>query len=458
MKFNIFLISLISFSLISCKPNETVIERTIEKPNDEKLEKLIKVDETMTDEELADSGEQLLTFYTFPLAEKAFKLALLKNPDNLKAQYYTEGFLKIYTVNKGILNRIKPFVRKQGRIKDLEKIIRDIPNTPARKFLLDGTEDISNVTDIQNYFFETQQNWNNFRKWLIKNYDKNLTLNLDPFWLVVNMGVESKHACELIDEETGKAVCNYSNVFQKKLAPVDLMGIRQMAAGMVLFYSFYTSYNMEGLDKLALLDPRSEFDSKQAYQYLVDINPSLGLLRQKNLLKEVISIGSDMVAATKYAIQYQNQLCPKGPSVTRQRAGFLFHDGVCVVEKDTKSGLDLLEKMLAGPTQQALTNRFGVEKTIKVDYLAWFRNPPSDLKSIGPASFDSCGVVNKLYDPTFGGIFVDKNAEEFMIAGDVSTSPYCYAKSKFKVVAPGYTRSSGMENQVVESQLSQSSN
>ena len=99
----------------------------------------------------------------------------------------------------------------------------------------------------------------------------------------------------------------------------------------------------------------------------------------------------------------------------------------------------MVEKMLAGPTQLALTNRYGVEKTINVDYLAWARNPPSDLKTIGPAGFDSCGVVNKLYDPTFGGIFVDKNAEEFMIDANVSTSNYCYAKSKFKIVAPSAT-------------------
>lgn len=426
MKALLFFVLLLAMGTMGCKPNETTIEKVVEKPNDENIDKLVRVDETMTDEELADSGEQLLTFYTFPLAEKAFKMALIKNPDNLKAQFYTEGFLKIYTVNKGILNRIKPFIRKQGRLKELETFISGIPNVPARKYLLDGTEDIRTVYDIQDFLFEQQSNWNGFRKWLIKNYDKTLTLNLDPLWLLINAGVESKHACEMIDEASGKALCNYDNVFQKKLGPADLLGLRQMVSGMVLMYTFYTSYNLEGLDKLAQIDPEGQFTAKKGYQYLIDVNPGIFTLRQRNLLKETLSIGSDFVSAIKYARQYQKELCPKGEGATRQRTGFLFHDGICVTDsKNGNEDLELFERALAGPISKELATRNGVVKKVTLDYMAWFRNPPSDLKKIGPASFDACGNVNSLLDKTLGGIYVEKNAEEFIMAPDKPGQTAC---------------------------------
>lgn len=431
MKTLLLITLILSVGLVGCKPNETTIERVIEKPNDEKMDKLVRVDETMTDEELADSGEQLLTFYTFPLAEKAFQMALIKNPDNIKAQFYTEGFLKIYTVNKGILTRIKPFIRKQGKLKELETFISNVPNVPARKYLLDGTEDIKTVGDIQNFLFEQQSNWNNFRKWLIKNYDKTITLNLDPMWLLINAGVEGKHACEMIDEESGKAICNYDTVFQKKLAPADLLGLRQMVSGMVLMYTFYTSYNLEGLDKLAQIDPEGTFNAKKGYQYLIDVNPNVFTLRHRNLLKETLSIGSDFVSAVKYAKQYQQELCPKGPGSTRQRAGFLFHDGICApVNQDTDTGIEMFERALAGPIAADVVRRDGSVQKVKVDYLAWFRNPPSDLKKIGPASFDSCGNVNSLLDKTLGGIFVEKNAEEFVIGSNVAKAGVCMGQAK----------------------------
>jgi hypothetical protein len=411
--------------LVACQPNEKVTEKIIEKPIENPVkEKLVKIDESMTDDELADAGEQLMLIHTVPLAEKAFNMALIKNPDNLKAQFYTEGFLKNYTVFKGILTRIKPLVRSQGKIKELEKSINEIPNIPLRKFLLDGKEDIATLADIQVFLTEQQTNWNNFRKWLIKNYDKTLTLNLDPFWLVVNAGVESRHTCEIIDEKEGKAICNYNNVFQKKLSPADLMGLRQMVAGQVLFYNFYTAYSFEGFDKLAKFDPQGRLTAEQKYNYLVAVAPNTLTLREKNLMKETLHIGADLAQAVKYAVQYKDQLCPKGPGQVRQRPGFLIHDGICVEKHE--EALEKLELALNGimtvkmekNTQTYWEPRPTVD--VKVDFFAWFRNPVKDLKSLGPVRYNECGEGEGLMDKTFGGFFVEGNAEDFISQSDCS--------------------------------------
>ncbi len=205
--FSIFATIVLLLNLSACQQNEKITEKIVEKKIDNpNSERLIKIDESMNDDELADAGEQLMVIPTVPLAEKAFQMALLKNPENLKAQFYTEGFLKNYTVMKGILTRFKPLVRNQGKIKNLEKIISELPSVPLRKFLLDGKEDIETIADVQNFLSDQQTNWNNFRKWLIRNYDKSLTLNLDPFWLMINSGIEGKHSCEYIDEKEGKII------------------------------------------------------------------------------------------------------------------------------------------------------------------------------------------------------------------------------------------------------------
>lgn len=425
--------------LAACQPKEKITEKIIEKPiATSQQEKLIKLDESMSDEELADSGEQLMLPHTIPLAEKAFKMALIKNPDNIKAQFYSEGFLKNYTVLKGILTRIKPFMVSQGKAKDLEKLISEIPNVPMRKYLLDGKEDIATVGDIQDFLFEQQSAWNNFRKWLIKNYDKSLVLNLDPFWLVVNSGVESRHACEVINEKEGKAICSYNNVFQKKLAPADLMALRQMIAGQVLLYQFYTSYSYDGLDKLAKFDPKETLTDEQRMNYLLAVSPNVLTLRKNHLLKETLHIGADLAEAVKYAAQYQAQLCPKGAGNVRQRPGFLLHDGICL--ENHQEPLQKLELALKGittlkmlPNKKAALGLSGKEHEVdvRVDAFSWFRNPVQDLKSLGPAKYNECGKNEGLIDKTFGGFFVDGNGEDF-IRQDSKCKPQFYNSEQEK--------------------------
>jgi hypothetical protein len=419
--FSIFALIGLLFNLSACQQNEKITEKIIEKKIDNpSSERLIKIDESMNDDELADAGEQLMVIHTVPLAEKAFKMALLKNPDNLKAQFYTEGFLKNYTVMKGILTRIKPLVRNHGKIKNLEKIISELPSVPLRKFLLDGKEDIETLADVQNFLSDQQTNWNNFRKWLIKNYDKSLTLNLDPFWLAINSGIEAKHSCQYIDEKEGKAICNYDNVFQKKLAPPDLMALRQMVAGQVLFYNIYTAYNYDGLDQLYKFDPKDSLTTEQKYKYLLKVAPNIYTLRDRHLMGETLSIGADLAEAFRYAIKYKDQLCPKGDGQTRQRPGYLVVDGICVNNTDNK--LDLFDQALKGVTSMKLVkngNAKGssspVEKEeVRVDVFSWFRKPVKDLKALGPARFNECGEGEGLLDKTFGGFFVDQNGEDFV--------------------------------------------
>jgi hypothetical protein len=49
-----------------------------------------------------------------------------------------------------------------------------------------------------------------------------------------------------------------------------------------------------------------------------------------------------------------------------------------------------------------------------MNIFAWATNPIQDLRQIKPTSWNSCDHATSLADNSFGGIFVDNNAQLFM--------------------------------------------
>ncbi len=150
------------------------------------------------------------------------------------------------------------------------------------------------------------------------------------------------------------------------------------------------------------------------------VAPNVFTLRDRHLMGETLSIGADLAEAFRYAIKYKDQLCPKGYGQTRQRPGFLVVDGICVNNRDNK--LELLDQALKGVTSMKLEKNGNTkgsslkveEEEVRVDIFSWIRKPVKDLKTLGPARFNECGEGEGLLDKTFGGFFVDQNAEDFV--------------------------------------------
>lgn len=380
----------------------------------------VEVNDKMSSEELALAGEQLFGPATFMLAQTALDMSLAKDKTNKRALFYT-ALLKPFMVYRGIGIRMKPVVRLHGNIAEHERFIAKLPNSPFRDFFLDGKEDIKNIADAQSYLMEMQKAWNETRLFLLNNSNLNLTLNLNPHIFkqeIENEITESCHLTRVDDSQNFEASCNYRGAAQRKVNAADIIALRQSVAGMVMMYNFYTSYSVEDIDQLMVLDREGKMTSEQRLRYIEDNLPEVGKLRKDNQLKQIIDLGSDMVAAANWAIKFQSQLCPKGPNEVRQRPGFLFSQGICVENIDkAKKDVVILEQILKGAIDTKVSvpgeNR---DETTKVDYLAWARNPIQDLRQIAPLTYNRCGEAASLKDKTYGGLFPQGDAEKFMLS------------------------------------------
>lgn len=371
--------------------------------------KQVYVTSSMSSADLTESAEQLITPTQFMAADKVLDMALEKDPSNFKALFYKQ-FLKSFMVNKGILARVKPLVAKYGNIKEYEKSINGLPDTPASRFLLDGKEDISKVKDVQSYISDYQLALNDFRKFLIENQDKQLTIEISSTYLENLFKDSDAYECTQISPSQYE--CDFRNITKRKLSTPDFMAIRQSLAGMIFFLNFYSAYSFEGIEILNTLGIKEGATPEQVIAIVEEKLPEFGKLRSQNLLKETMNLGSDLVSAGRWAIQYQNQLCPKGMEVAHQRRGFLFHKGLCVKNSDEAlRNLAMLEQVMSSTIKVKLDTNL---PEVELDYMAWFKNPIQDLLAVAPKSFNSCGQATSLKDNTLGGLFVNGDADKLL--------------------------------------------
>lgn len=379
-----------------------------------KTSKIVSANANMTSDELTDAAEQLLTPSQFMHADKILDLAIEKNPENLKAQFY-KSFLKAFMVNEGILTRIKPLVRQYGNISEYEKSISSTPNVHLKKFLTNGKEDITSVKDIQAWFSDYQLALNDFRKFLIVNQNATLTLELNAQALEASLKDPNLYNCETLsaNDNNYSFKCDITEIGHRTLTTPDLIAIRQMTAGWILYLNFYTAYSFEGIEMFKSVDLKPNTSPQEIEKLITEKMPEFGKLRKSNLLKEVVPMGSDFVNAGRWVIQYQNQICPNGTSKPQQRKGALFHEGLCVSNSnEALRSLALVEQVLTKTMKVDFGNQ---GEKVEIDYLALVKNPVENLLSLTPATYDSCGQASTLKDSTFGGMFPNKDAEKVII-------------------------------------------
>ena len=409
---------------------EKVVE--VEKKN------LVTVDSVKMDaEELALAGEQLISGYNFMLADYVFQQSLAKDPNNFRAQFYT-NFLKSLMSLKGIVTRVRPYLRETGQLSRWEDSVRKSPDSAMKSFLLSGREDISNLAGLQEVLMDFRDGIGAFRNFLRQNQDQEFKVNLNPDLLKgITLGEESRRYCYVKEAdnmnglkiiESGEVAnehfkptkivveCDFKNFLTRTLNSADMVALTQYYSGIYLTLTMYTGYTIEGIEKV-LSQPNFEKLSSRQKQKLFESIPTLGKLHPREKLSQVVALGSDLLAALNWTVDHQNQLCPKGAGGFNQRPGRLFPDGICVTETNDQGErlTAILEAVLRGPIQADLENQDGVKVRTEVDYLAWFRNPVKDLRNVSPMTYDNNDCVTALKDKTLGGIFVQGDAEEMTL-------------------------------------------
>jgi hypothetical protein len=406
---------IIAISMAACTLNERTATR---ERRDAEKSKII-VNNRMTAIELADAGEQLVTPYSFMLADKTFSMALEKDPTQQKALFYKE-FLKQFMVFKGIMARLKPLLVKGQSLDAYNTSIRNLPNTPIKAFLLNGQPDIHDEPSAQDFIAEYVLAINSFREFLIKNPELNFVINLNPYLYEEKIQEEWGKSCKVIktSEQSFQVECNASEVATKKVNSADLLVLRQIAAAQILSFSFYAAYSLEGVTEIKKIANFEELPYSEQVR-IIKSHPQLGTLRNAQIMHLWVDIAQDFGAGLKRAQEIQNELCPNG---FIQRPGFLFTNGLCL-PNDEKSVnergqiLAVIGQALQGTIPLDGLKADGSEYHTIMDPLAIAKKPIADLKTLIPDQERKCDQTIALPDPTLGGVFPRGDASDFINNG-----------------------------------------
>ncbi|MEY4617043.1 MAG: hypothetical protein RJB66_2003 [Pseudomonadota bacterium] len=411
--------ALLFFSACSFKNRWTDPTTTINKTEKTK----IVVTSNMSADEIADAAEQLVTPYTFMLADKTFSLALEKNPAHNKALFY-KALLKRFMVFKGILARIRPLIEQKGEIQSYNSQLRQIPESALKSFLLDGPADINSYYSAQTFLNKYVRGVNYLREFLLQNPELNFDIYLNPYFHKDTIATSWSKSCKqlITQNELMHVECDSREVATRHVNSADLMLLRQMAAGEVLAFSVYASYSFEGIESLSQIKDFDRLPYK-TQKKIIQSHDDLGVLRRDHVMDLIQYIAQDFVAAVRWSEMMQKELCPRhddDSSGEDQRANFLFSKGLCLSSKS--EALTARENLLA-KIETALRGTLPIEVPRKdeemtfqtvVDPLVISRRPIIDLKSLIPNEISTCGRRTPLSDPTLNGLFPRGDAPEYL--------------------------------------------
>lgn len=393
--------------LSSCTKETKVYNQAPERVQDKVL---VSTDPNKSGEELTQAAEQLFGPYTFMLTHKMATHALEKDPTNFKAQFYYLLTKKLEAF-RGIFYKIDPVLNAEEKASIKKFLNMDLPNSPLKSFLTEkvGTQ-LTKRSDAQFILTEYFNSVAEFYRFIKKNETQALELNVNPYVFEKQIKERMADSCKVTEKDGQyEFICNYTEIATIKLNMADFIGMRGVTAGELLYGLVYTSYSIEGVDKLDL--EKNKYLSNQQKSEILFGNENFGKLLPKNLLGMVKEIGSDMSAATKWAIQHQSEIC-------KPRPGYLSDSGLCIENNDeTQNLLSLLDSALGGhliSVDLKVSSDPGQKETVKLDLFKIFENPIQDLRQVKPTNWN-CDKANSFADNTFGGLFVENNANKYLL-------------------------------------------
>lgn len=384
----------------------------------EKQKIVITANQQMDANELANAGEQLMIPQSMHLANKVFEMALAKDPENKKAQFY-HSFLKRVMIFEGILNRIQPYVDQYGQPDVFAERIKELPKGPARQFLLTPKKDakpIRNATDIQALLVEYRKAAEDFRSFVVQNADMNLELYLNPYFFQDMVEQNKIDSCEVKQTDTTwEIICDNYESETVKVNMADLLVLKQIAAADIIYATGATSYSFGSIDELAKKSQTNSM-SPQALSESLEMTQDFGLLRKDNGLAAIRNLGSDFGIGMKWAMKYQASLCKRdeyGRLVARR--GFLARD-ICVNDMDSANkSLQTLDAILAGVIQAPVEMKDGTTVNTTFDIMALFDKPMLSLQPILPTQWTEEGKrPSFVKDPSIGGLLPNKEANSLL--------------------------------------------
>ena len=392
-------------------------------------------------EELALAGEQLMDPIRFMYADLVFNRALNIDPNNKRAKFY-KGFISSFMQLRGIMKRVEPLVLIHGdkkEVKSYKNIVAKFPVSGMKSFLLDdsGKAKISNESEFQDFLDEYRSGQNDFRTFLKANKDLGLTLNINVLFAGTTLGEASQNCSVELNSENiieYDKKCDLLNSLTIKLDRADMEALQHAQAGIQILTSLYTAYDLQGYGKFISQHKGLEPTAKDMVGYLQS-QEKAGKLRTNNGLADIVDMGSDLVAATRWVLKNQKTLCPSGQETQKNRKRNMIKNDICLSKQtdDNQSVTDVLAKItrvLNGEVISMDIKTYGKNGSSEnvigtvVRPAALLLDPVYDLLKLAPNKFNECGEGTSLKDKTFGGMFPNKDADKFIIGS--SSNNDCY--------------------------------
>jgi hypothetical protein len=369
-------------------------------------------------EQLAKAAEQLVSFQGFAYADEVADLALQNDSSNLRAQFI-KAMLGPVMVNQGLAARLKPLVSKDAEALDkynegLADLEKDMPNSTVKTFIKNGSADIKDEKDVQDYINSIADSFKAIRIFAKNNKNSELTVMVTDA-LYKTMFERYKQSCEIVEISKYQYKTNcptHTNMLEVKLNRADFEAIQMSASGYELAMSLYNSYNLTGsIDKALSLKDQKNVDGKTVIDELLQ-NKEFATLRAGNGFSRIKEMGLDAVSGMRWVIQNQETLCALGRSNSKNRVGMLFSEGLCSTnEKQAQKDLTTAEEALNGKLYtKELEMRDQSKYNFVIKPVALLDSPIADLRSVAPVSYDKCGNVAAIQDATVSGILVNGDA------------------------------------------------
>ncbi|WP_413583310.1 hypothetical protein [Bdellovibrio sp. HCB288] len=393
-------------TIVMCSALAATLSACSEAPKKEKV--LVEINNSKSADELTEAGEQLVAPYTLNLAYRAFEMALEKNPQDMKAKFY-QKFLKRFMVLRGFGTNVKPFVQKVGDIQQYEQQMKGLPSYPMKKFLMtpEKSAPIQSESGVQKTLIEYRKALVEFRQFIAENPELTLDLKMNPYVFQAQINDRLEQNCVIIENgENSRYECDLDQASTVRVNIADLMVLKQEAAAEILYVTIYTSYNMDGFTEYT-----KEIEGKALTQQQI----TEGLLSKINLnvldkdgLKSIKSIATDMLVAVKWVQKYSDKLC------NQNRKNHLIENGgaFCfTADVEFQKSMTQAEQVING----AITVDLGNGTTTSVNALALFNNPVASLKELAPATWSADGQkIESFRDKTMGGILVNGDADQVL--------------------------------------------
>ncbi len=361
---------------------------------------------------LTDDGEEKLRFETINEAWGQFNQALELNPENQRAIFWRE-FLRPLLETKGLLARIRPLYMKNPDGLNRYTAVRrqlSIDVAPAFfDFLNDGPNDIDTDEKFLDWMDRAILSLDTLRTFIKNNKDKTYRLRV-PEQLIASEKIENERdgSCAAMTFMTSTFTgCPANGMFSVQLNRADLEGLQYIVSRQMFEFSLLYAYR---------LSPTKLIEGQRGRQSTKGFLEGLlkgydGNLLARNRIALAKSVLPDWIAAQRFVIENQDELCDSGKSRDRQSTGLCVQKGP--INHEARN-LELLETLMLGHPVQI--DQSLLASPVKVHVMKIFNEPPASISSFFPVEYDEVGDPVRFNDRSYSPFFTEGSANTLWTA------------------------------------------